>query len=147
MNANNASWNNFIKKRTCDQLLSLYNNCLVEKLMYIPRKFRQDSIYMMNTQEKQLHEKLNLEKLEILTTTREHFKVKLDSIDNDFNKWLEEKKLSEEIKNNILSEWQKNLENVNKQSNFGKIISKEKEMFSKKTKKDYKRDLKQHLNH
>ena len=116
--------------------------------MYIPRKFRQDSIYMMNTQEKQLHEKLNLEKLEILTTTRERFKVKLDSIDNDFNKWLEEKKLSEEIKNNILSEWQKNLENVNKQSNFGKIIiSKEKEMFSKKTKKDYKRDLKQHLNH
>ena len=76
--------------------------------MYIPRKFRRDSVYTMNDREKQLHEKLNLEKLktemEILTTRREHFRIKLDSIDNDFNEWLEEKELSEEFKNNILSE-------------------------------------------
>ena len=42
--------------------------------------------------------------MEISTTRREHFRVKLDSIDNDFNKWLEEKELSEEFKNNILSQ-------------------------------------------
>lgn len=78
--------------------------------MYIPRKFGQDSIYMMNNQEKQLYQKLNLEKLkieiEILKTRKEQFRVKLDSIDNDFNKWIEEKELNEESKNNILSEWQ-----------------------------------------
>ena len=78
--------------------------------MYIPRKFGQDSIYMMNNREKQLYQKLNLEKLkieiEILKTRKEQFRVKLDSIDNDFNKWIEEKELNEESKNNILSEWQ-----------------------------------------
>ena len=73
---------------------------------------------MMNDREKQLYEKLNLEKLktemEILTASREHFREKLDSIDNYFNKWLQEKKLSEEFKNNILSEWHKNVENISK---------------------------------
>ena len=48
----------------------------------------------------------NLEKLktemQILTTRREHFREKLDGIDNDFNKWLQEKELSEEFKNNVL---------------------------------------------
>ena len=78
--------------------------------MYIPRKFGQDSIYKMNNREKQLYQKLNLEKLkieiEILKTRKEQFRVKLGSIDNDFNKWIEEKELNEESKNNILSEWQ-----------------------------------------
>ena len=73
--------------------------------MYIPRKFQQYSIHTMNDREKQLYEKLNLEKLktemEILTARREHFRVKLSSIDNDFNKWIQEKELSEELKNNI----------------------------------------------
>ena len=59
----------------------------------------------MNDREKQLYEKLNLEKLktemEILTARSEHFRVKLSSIDNDFNKWIQEKELSEELKNNI----------------------------------------------
>ena len=50
----------------------------------------------MNDQEKQLYEKVNLDKLkteiEVLTTRKEHFNiVKPDSIDNDFDKWLEEK--------------------------------------------------------
>ena len=72
----------------------------------------------MNDREKQLYEKLNLEKLktemEIVTTRKKHFRVKMDSIDNDFNKWIQEKELSQEFKNNILSEWHKNVKNVNK---------------------------------
>ena len=53
--------------------------------------------------------------MKILTTRKDHFKVKPDSIDNDFSECLEkEKKLSEEFKINILSEWHKNVENVNK---------------------------------
>ena len=78
--------------------------------MPVTGKFRRDSIYTMNNWEKQLYEKLKLEKLK----RREHFRVKLDSIDNDFNKWLEEKELSEEFKNNVLSERPKYIENVNK---------------------------------
>ena len=52
--------------------------------------------------------------MEILTTRRDHFREKLDRINNDFKKWLQEKELSERFKNSILSEWHKNVENVNK---------------------------------
>ena len=49
----------------------------------------------MNDWGKHLYEKLNLEtlktKVEILTKRREHLELKLDNIDNDFNKWLEKK--------------------------------------------------------
>ena len=98
MTSNNATQSNFIKKRKdefykytrCDSLLNLHNDCLAEESIYIPRKFRQDPIHTMNDWEKLLYEKLNLEKLkterEILTRRGEHFRVKLDSIDNDFNK-------------------------------------------------------------
>ena len=64
--------------------------------MYILRKFRKYSVHTINDREKRLYEKLNLGKLktemEVLTTRREHVRVKLDSIDNDFNKWHQEKK-------------------------------------------------------
>lgn len=53
--------------------------------------------------------------METLTTKRENFRVKLHSIDNDFNEWLEVKKLSKEFKINISSEGQKDLKNVYKQ--------------------------------
>ena len=117
---------NFIKKRKdefykytrCDRLINLYNDCLAEEPMYIPRKFRQDTIYTMNDHEKKIYEKLNLEKLktemEIITTRREHFRLKLDSIDSEFKAWLEMKELSEELENKILLRWQKDVENTNK---------------------------------
>ena len=65
INADNASWSNFIKKckdefykyTRCDNLLNLYNICLAEEPMYIPGKFRQDSIHTMNYREKQQYEK------------------------------------------------------------------------------------------
>ena len=100
----------------------------------------------MNDRKKQLYEKLNLEKLktemEILTTRRKHFRVKLDSTDNEFNKWRQKKELREEFKNNILSEWYKIVENINKRlEEVWKKISKEKEIPSRNTKKNYKRDL------
>ena len=107
MTSNNATQSNFIKKRKdefykytrCDSLLNLHNDCLAEESIYIPRKFRQDPIHTINDWEKLLYEKLNLEKLktemEILTRRREHFRVKLDSIDNDFNKWFQDKELSQ----------------------------------------------------
>ena len=126
INVNNSTWINFIKKRKdeyykytrCDQLINLYNDCLAEELMYIPRKFRQDSTYVMNDQEKQLYEKLSLEKLktemEVLATRREHFRLKLDNIDNEFKAWLQTKETSEDLENNVSLEWEKDVENTNK---------------------------------
>ena len=62
---------------------------------------------------------INFEKvkteMEILTTGTEHFFVKLGNMDNDFNEWLVEKELSKEFQNNILSEWLRKVEYVNKQ--------------------------------
>ena len=77
--------------------------------------------------------------MEILTTRRKHFKVKIDSVDNDFNKWPEEKQLPEEFESKILSEWQKNVENINK---WNEEVWKK---LSKKTKRKYKSDLIQYL--
>ena len=123
--SNNAAWVNFVKKRKdqfykytrCDQLINLYNDCLAEEPMYIPRKFRQDSMYTMNDHEKKIYEKLNLEKLktemEILTTRREHFRLQLDSTDSEFKAWLDSKELVERLENNISLEWQKDVENAN----------------------------------
>lgn len=44
--------------------------------------------------------------IKILTAKRDRFRVNLDSIDNDFNKWPEEKELNKEFNNNSLSERQ-----------------------------------------
>ena len=84
--------------------------------------------------------------MEILTTAREHFGEKLDSIDNDINKWPEEKELSKDYKNNIQNGTKTQKILSNDQRKFGKITFKEKEIPSKKE-KNYKRDLILYLNH
>ena len=98
INVNNAAWINFIKKRNdefdkyarYDLLFNLLKDCLAENLMYIPRNVAQDSICMMNNFKKQLYEELKpkIQQFyqQILPIRREHFRVKLDSIDNVFNK-------------------------------------------------------------
>ena len=64
----------------------------------------------------------------ILTAKTDHFRVNLDSIDNDFNKWSEEKELNKEFNNNSLSEWQQKRGKIliNNYRKLGEIISKEK---------------------
>lgn len=66
--------------------------------------------------------------IKILTAKRDRFRVNLDSIDNDFNKWPEEKELNKEFNNNSLSERQQKCGKIliNNQRKLGKITSKEK---------------------
>ena len=45
-----------------DRLLLLYNECLNQEPTYIPRKFRNDTVYTMNESEKQIYFKLYLNK-------------------------------------------------------------------------------------
>ena len=47
----------------CDKQILLYNECLEQKAMYIPGKFRNCRVYTMNDQEKNIYNKLALEKL------------------------------------------------------------------------------------
>ena len=85
---NNDHWQKELEKRKydyykftgSDQLMLLYNECLEEEPIYIPRKFRNDNTFTMNEQEKNIYFKLDLTKLktemEILTTRREYFRKK-----------------------------------------------------------------------
>ena len=82
--------------------------------MYIPRKFRNDRVHIMNDNEKNIYDKLALEKLktemEILTNRREHFRNKLDVIDNELKQFIESKNTAELLQKEIESEWQKDCE-------------------------------------
>ena len=57
---NNDHWQKKLEKRKdvyykftrSDQLILLYNECLEEEPIYIPRKFRNDNTFTMNEQEK-----------------------------------------------------------------------------------------------
>ena len=81
---NNNHWQKELEKRKdvyykftrSDQLILLYNECLEEEPVYIPRKFRNDNTFTMNEKEKNIYLKLDLTKLkteiEILTTSREY---------------------------------------------------------------------------
>ena len=82
--------------------------------------------------------------MEILTGRREYFRVKLNSIYNDVNKWIQEKELGEELKNNILSEWHKNIKNVNKRL---EEVWKNNIEGKRKAFKKGKEELIQYLNH
>ena len=65
----------------CNKQILLYNECLEEELMSIPRKFQNDKVYTIKNQKKNIYNKLALEELktemEILTNRRDIFKTVL----------------------------------------------------------------------
>ena len=67
--------------------------------MYMSRKCRNDKEYTMNDQEKNIYNKLALEKLkaemEILTNRREYFRNSIDTIDKKFKQFLDNKRILE----------------------------------------------------
>ena len=110
---NNNHWQKELEKRKdvyykftrSDQLILLYNECLEEEPIYIPRKFRNDNTFTMNEQEKNIYFKFDLSKLktkiEIITTRREYFRKKLDEIDQKFTAFIESKSVSEVVKKEV----------------------------------------------
>ena len=65
----------------CNKQILLYNECLEEELMSIPRKFQNDKEYTIKNQKKNIYNKLALEELktemEILTNRRDIFETVL----------------------------------------------------------------------
>ena len=75
------------------------------------RKFRDDDIYTMNQNEKNIYFKFDLVKLktlmEVLTTRREHFRNKLDGIDKEMTDFINNKVNSELVAEKIKEMWVK----------------------------------------
>ena len=71
----------------CDKQVLLYNECLEVERMHTPRKFRNDKVYAINAQEKNIYNKLVLEKskteMEILNNRRKHFLNSTDTINKE----------------------------------------------------------------
>ena len=89
----------------------LYKECLEEEPIYIPRKFQNNKVYTMNDQENNIYNKLALEKLktgmEIPTIRREHFRISKDTTDKEIEQFLDNKSISEILRREVLSEWEK----------------------------------------
>ena len=76
--------------------------------MNISRKLRNDKIYTMNDQKKNIYNKLAIEKLkmemEILTNRRGHFRNNIDTIDKEIKQLLDNKSIPEILRREDLSE-------------------------------------------
>ena len=89
----------------CDKQVLLYNECLEVERMHTTRKFRNGKVYAMNDQEKNIYNKLVLEKskteMEILNNRQKHFRNNTDTI----NKEITYKSIPEILKREFVSEW------------------------------------------
>ena len=83
-----------------DNLLNMYNDCMAEEPIYIPRKFRSDAFHVTSTAElnsviKFEQHRFNSE-CEILTHRRTHFKKELEIIDTNIKYFVDYQPMSEE---------------------------------------------------
>ena len=94
-----------------DQLIMLYKEYLEDAPIYISRKFRNDDIYTINHNEKNIYFKFDLVKfktlMEVLTTRKEHFRNKLDRIDKEMTDFINNKATSELVAEKIKEMWVK----------------------------------------
>ena len=101
---------------TCDKQILLYNQCLEEEPIHIPRKFWNDKVSTMIALEKNIYKKLALEKLktemEILTNRREHFQNSIDTIDKEIKQFLDNKSIPEILRREVRSDWEKNVKKI-----------------------------------
>ena len=124
-----------LRSSTKDVINKFYftiNECLAIQPMYISGKFRNGKVYAINDQEKNIYNKLALEKLktemEELTNRRELFRNSIDTIDR------ETEQFQEILRREVLSEWVKE---------FQKDISLLQDLWKKKiegTKKAFEKD-------
>ena len=73
-------------------------------------------MYTVNDQEKNIYNKLTLQKLktemEILTNRRENFRSIIDTIDKEIKKFLDNKSIPEILRREVLSEWKKQCQKI-----------------------------------
>ena len=114
---NNNHWQKELEKRNyvyykfkrCEQLILLFNECLKEEPMYIPRKFCNDNTFTINDQVEKFYFNLDLTKLkteiEVLTIKREYSRKKLGEIHQEFTDFIESESVSEAVKKKLEEKW------------------------------------------
>ena len=89
-------------KMLCHKQVLLYNKCLEEEPVYIPRKFRNNKVYTMKDQEKNIYNKLALEKINTEMETQpnrlEHFRNSIETIEKEIKQFLDKKNIPEILK-------------------------------------------------
>ena len=99
----------YYKFTRCRKLIALYNAGLIENPIYIPRKFRHDDYHVMTEEELNIISKLDLKKLqsecEILTLRREEFKSRTETIDKEFEDFINQSIYSQPAKEMAKTRW------------------------------------------
>ena len=148
--------NNFWKYSRCDRLLSLYNECLQAEPMYIPKEYRNDRYHVMSKQELNIVTKMDLKRFqgecEILKCRREEFLSRVKSIDEEYQKMIDESNVSQNASQKLVDRWQnlikEDMEKVN--SKWDKRIESTKKAFQKDKEYFYKHQterVKPKINH
>ena len=92
-----------------DYIILLYNECLEEEPIYIPRKLRSDSTFTMSEQERNIYLKLNLttlkREMEVLTMIRKYFRKKLNKMDHEFTAFIVTESVSQFVRKKLVEEW------------------------------------------
>ena len=130
--------NLYYKHERSDQLLELYNNCLAEEPIYIPRKFRNDKYHVNTKEEKHIVMKSNIQKLqnecEILKLRRDNFASEIIKQDEKINLFITDVTTSTTLTNEL-----KTLHNEEIQRDMDRINSQRKKKFNS-TKESFQRD-------
>ena len=122
----------------CDQVILLYNECLENELIQIPRKFHNGNIHTMNHNEKSIYFKPDLMKLkaemkEGTNNQGKYFRNKLDRIDKEMTDFINNKATPEIIGEKIKEKWVKDsvTNNTRIEEVWQKNINGKKEGFQK----------------
>ena len=131
MNSHRYDFNIKQKKRAskyeqfsrCVHILELYDGCIGETPVYIPKKFREEKFHARNVREREVIEKRSLANMhceyDLLSIRREDFKTEYQVLDTDVKKQLEEEQLAPPVIQETLEiykrECKKEEEKINKE--------------------------------
>ena len=102
---------NLYKYTRCDRLIALFNECLQEEPMYIPKEFRMDRYHVKSTQELNIVTKMDLKRFqgecEILNCRREEFSKRVKHIDEEILDLVNENNVSAKSSKILIDRWYK----------------------------------------
>ena len=135
----------YYKNARCNHMLSLYNDCLSNEPLYIPRKFRSDSYHVTSEAELSIITKMDLKKFqsecEILKLRQDEYAKRISEIDQEIDQFIIDANVSSEAQQKLLDRWNTCItEDVNK-------IEKKWDSKTESTKKAFEKDRLYHQNH
>ena len=152
---NTESWKYHLRSRDtlyrkhlrCVSLLDLYTDCMQEEPMYVPKKFRNEKVNVRNEEEKKKQQTLDGHKfrteMEILEIRKKDFERDLKNLDEKNRDFLVKDVEDEEIREIILSIWEKSIkedEELAKDNWVVKIEATRKQYEDDKKEKDNKEE-------